>query len=83
MNPIIKQTSLLVCIAKNKYAICDTLADCSKAVRNHINKNDLGSGQFYNNPKAGEILHHLDGKIGHVSYNGRVWDNNNNEISIN
>lgn len=53
--------------------------EASDTVRKFIVDNDLGGGNFAG---FGDI--YIDGKkIGRVSYNGKVWDNDDNEIKIN
>ena len=52
-----------------------TFAEASKAISNYINKYNLTASCF----DGGQIIE--NGKqIARVSYNGRVWDMNDNEI---
>lgn len=56
----------------------DSFKDASRAVRHFIETNDLGSGNF-----TGGKIYGDDGQvIGRVSYNGRAWDNDGNEINF-
>jgi len=60
---------------KPKKVKINSLQEASTIVRKFINDNDLGGGNF----TGGNI--YSDNKIvGRVSYNGRIWDVNNNEM---
>lgn len=56
----------------------DSFKDASRAVRHFIETNNLGSGNW----TGGRIFDDQDRVVGRVSFNGRVWDNDNNEIGI-
>lgn len=56
----------------------DSFKDASRAVRHFIETNNLGSGNW----TGGRIFDDAGKVIGRVSYNGRVWDNDDNEIQI-
>lgn len=56
----------------------DSFKDASRAVRHFIETNDLGSGNW----TGGRLFDDAGRLIGHVSYNGRVWDNAGSEIAI-
>lgn len=54
-------------------------AEASSVFRNWIEKNDYGSSNLVRG--AGDVV--VMGKtVGHVSYNGRVWDMSGAEILI-
>jgi hypothetical protein len=57
-----------------------SLKDAVTACRKYIREHQLGGGNW----SGGEIID-LDTRkiIGRVSYNGRVWDNNDREIVLN
>lgn len=56
----------------------DSFKDASRAVRHFVETNDLGSGNF----TGGRIFNDHGEAIGRVSYNGRVWGNDNQEITF-
>ena len=57
---------------------CETLSECSIRCRMFIKKHNLGCGNW-----AGGQIWDADGnKVGHVSYNGRIWDENDKEIDV-
>lgn len=49
----------------------------SKVCRRFINENDLGAGNW----TGGDVIE-AGALVARVSYNGRVWDNENREIAI-
>lgn len=64
-------------IAVKDIELIFTFAGASKACKDYIKENNLGAGNW----SGGRIYDHAGGKqIAYVSYNGRVWDMNNNEI---
>lgn len=59
----------------------ETVGEASDLARAYIERLRLGggnwvSGRLYVKNKQGELIH-----IGHVSYNGRVWDVGDNEAN--
>jgi len=54
---------------------CETLQKCSEACRRFISVHDLGGGNW-----AGGEITVGDKVVGKVSYNGRIWDTDGNEI---
>lgn len=66
---------------KFKHVHVETFAEASKVVSLYITLHDLtaGCGSGGNDFTCGKVYD--DGKkVGHVSYNGRVWDNDGKEI---
>lgn len=64
LNNIVKSTKV------------ENFTEASKLIRDYIDYHDLGASTF-----TGGAMYDDDGKyIGRVSYNGRVWDPNDNEI---
>jgi len=59
---------------------CIDFEIASNLCRKYIEKYNLGAGNWGGN--VGIILNDKQKQIARVSYNGRVWDNNNNEIKI-
>lgn len=54
-----------------------TLAECSRAMRQFIDLHDLGASDMLD--RCGEVS--KDGRVvGRISYNGRIWDNDNNVV---
>lgn len=60
---------------KPKKVKVKSIDEAISKVRNFINDNDLGGGNF-----TGGALYDGDKKIGRISYNGRVWDLDDNEM---
>lgn len=57
--------------AEDQTVEVNSLKEASEVCREYCNRHDLGGGSW----TGGEITE--DGKvIGHVSFNGRVWDRN-------
>jgi hypothetical protein len=56
----------------------DSFKDASRAVRHFIETNDLGSGNW----TGGRVFDDRGLVVGRVSFNGRVWANNGEEIQI-
>lgn len=56
----------------------ENFAEASKVIREYITCNGLGSSTF-----TGGEMYDNNIYIGRVSYNGRVWDPENNEINLN
>ena len=54
-----------------------SLADVSRKCMEYIHRNGLGCGNW-----TGGAVHENGKRIATVSYNGRVWDNNDKEIAI-
>jgi hypothetical protein len=52
----------------------------SNLCRKYIETYNLGDGNWGGN--AGLVLDDNQKQIARVSYNGRVWDNNNKEVTI-
>ena len=73
-------SALLVCLGGKKFIPCQNFKEASEIINEFIDKKDLGSRDFYNKINAGKILHHTKGIIATVSYNGRVWNNDGQEI---
>jgi len=66
LNNIVKSTTV------------ENFAEASKLIRDYIDYHDLGGSTF-----TGGAMYGDDGKyIGRVSYNGRVWDPDDNEIKF-
>lgn len=74
------ENSLIVCLGGKQYACCSDFNEAATKIREHIDNFMLGSNKFYSKKNAGEILHPIKGKIAFVSYNGRVWKNEKEEI---
>ena len=68
---------LLVCLGGKKYIPCETFADCSAAIKAYIIFNNFGSNDFHKRKNPGIVIHPIKGQIAYVSYNGRVWEGNN------
>lgn len=49
--------------------VCSSIEDCQDCVRDYIEDNDLGAGNW----AGGDVYEHLGKLIGHISYNGRYW----------
>ena len=65
--------------AKATKVQCTTYTEASQLCRAYIERNGLGGGNW----SGGRITDDAGKKThGHVSYNGRVWDNANKEIAI-
>ena len=47
-----------------------SIEECSEVVRNYIEDNNLGSGQWC----GGQVYEEEVGYIGKISYNGKFWD---------
>ena len=54
---------------KSNIAECSCIEDCQKAVRNYIEENNLGSGNW----SGGKVFKDNE-QIGYISYNGRYWE---------
>lgn len=54
----------------------ENIKDCSSVCMKYIQSRNYGASQW----KGGTIRNRAGKKIGRVSYNGRIWDNNNNLI---
>lgn len=76
-----EKTTLAVCLGGRIFVPCQNFAECSNAVKNYISLNNFGSSDFYRRKDAGLILHPYKGRIAHVSYNGRVWEQKGKEIT--
>lgn len=61
-------------------AISKTLRGCSTAIMNYQSFHNLGASEYYS-LGFGDILHPTLGKIAHVSYNGRIWKKEKEEIT--
>ena len=53
----------------------NSYAEASKVSQDYIRRNHLGAGNW-----TGGKIYQGRTKVGHVSYNGRVWDIEGNEI---
>jgi hypothetical protein len=53
----------------------NTYAEASKVCQDYIRRNSLGAGNW-----TGGNIYQGRTKVGHVSYNGRVWDIEGKEI---
>ena len=52
------------------FAVCKTIEDCSSAVREYIDRYNLGAGNWC----GGQIVDFESNLlVGYISYNGRVW----------
>lgn len=49
---------------------CNTIEECQKAVRDYIEKNSLGAGNW----SGGFVLNEHNNQIGYISYNGKYWE---------
>lgn len=58
-----------------------TFREASEACRKYIERNELGSGNWTGGQIFYDIGEHGE-PIAHVSYNGRVWDMNDEEIPL-
>lgn len=66
-----------------KWAEVNSFHEASKLVREYIEHYDLGSSCFTGGDiLTGSLLSGKHEKIGRVSYNGRVWDLDGNEILV-
>lgn len=61
----------------NKMVPVESFAEASKACRQFISDNKLGSGHW-----SGGSIFIAGKKVAYVSYKGRVWDMRGNEIEI-
>jgi len=59
---------------------CIDFEMASNLCRKYIETYNLGAGNWGGN--AGLVLDDNQKQIARVSYNGRVWDNNNKEVTI-
>ena len=57
-------------IVPMEVAKCDTIEECQKVVRDFIEENNLGGGNF-----TGGQVYEGNVKVGYISYNGRFWEN--------
>ena len=55
-----------------------TFTGASKACKDYIGKHNLGGGNW----TGGQVFNDEDQQIARVSYNGRVWDMNDDEIGV-
>lgn len=53
------------------YYEVNSLADASKAVRQYIDRHDLGSSTW----AGGRVINDKFEFVAQISYNGRIWDN--------
>lgn len=65
---------------KSNAVKCVDFKHASNLCRMYIKKYNLGVGNWAEN--AGIILDDKQQPIARVSYNGKVWDKNNNEIQL-
>jgi hypothetical protein len=63
--------------AKLKFVEVDSYKEASEVCRSWIGEHKLGGGNWC----GGQLTRH-GVEVGHVSYNGRVWDINDEEINI-
>lgn len=64
---------------KKQVVHVDNYKEASQAMRGFLDANYLGASELRGT--CGDI--NVDGKkVGHVSYNGRVWDLNGEEITV-
>lgn len=63
--------------SKKENTQCKTLADARTACMVYIQRHDLGGGNW----NGGDVMDHAKKFIARVSYNGRVWDANDKEIT--
>jgi hypothetical protein len=75
-------TDMRVFLTKTKTVSVANYADASAAVRQHIDANYLGAGcgSRLRPFTGGKIISELGSELGRVSYNGRVWDTDGQEI---
>lgn len=76
-----QHNSLIICLGENKHLPIESIQQGRELV-NHLSSR-IGSTKYYSHKDVGKIFHHETGEIAHISYNGRVWDNNNKEIILN
>ena len=57
-------------IAPPIFVQTDSIEKCSEAVREYIEDNNLGSGQWC----GGQVYEEEVGYIGKISYNGKFWN---------
>jgi len=76
-NPDRKQYTKSVSIPE--FVPFGTLGEASEICRNYISEWDLGGGNW--SDESGAVYHPVKGLIAHVSYNGRIWDNEGKEIT--
>jgi len=62
--------------ARKHFVSVATLRDASNACRAYIEKNGLGGGNW----TGGQVIQG-NKDIARISYNGRIWDMNDNEIA--
>lgn len=62
----------------NRMETVESFQEASKVCSEFIDKNELGGGNW----TGGNIYDENETLIARVSYNGRVWDLNNQEIKL-
>lgn len=61
---------------KKDVAAMESFKDCSLLCIKYIEYNNLGGSTW----RGGDVFDVDGNKIARISYNGRIWDNNDNEI---
>jgi len=74
------ENATIVFLDNKKFQVVKNFQEASDAVTQFISFHSLGASSFYKNKRAGQIYDASEGYIAHVSYNGRVWAKNGNEI---
>ena len=54
----------------------DSIEEAQKAVRAYIERHNLGAGNW----AGGKVWTEENVYVGHISYNGRFWEDNSNNI---
>jgi hypothetical protein len=70
LEQIAQQRHCVVCLPRDRFAHCQSLADASDKLRKKIKALNLGASDL--DSHCGEVYEH--GRIiARVSYNGRIW----------
>lgn len=62
----------------SKVVEVNSLFEAKTAIRNYIRNMNIGASSY----TGGEVLNSDNEVVAYVSYNGRVWNNRNNDVEI-
>ena len=57
-------------IIQKEQKICNTIEECQMAVRDYIETQNLGAGNW----SGGYVFDEYDNQEGYISYNGKYWE---------